>query len=645
MDRNSVIGLVLIGVILIGYSLYYQPDQEQLENMKRKRDSLEQVQAEKERQQRRQDSLRKAKLAEEAKKERVKKEEATKQEDVTAGQPADKSQASTNVTTLKDKYGTFYKAAEGEEKTITLSNDLLELTLSNRGGKPYKAKLKDYQRYDSSDVVLFEGPENEFGFNFYSQNRVFATNDLYFKVVKGSENIQVRDKPEEVVLRLYAEDDQYIEYIYTMKPGSYMVDFQVNMHNMNEVLPANTTFLDLKWSMNVLAQEKGKKWETRYSGVYYKFHEDEVENLSTNSDEDSEQITTKLKWISYKQQFFASVLMANNFMLSADVSYSNMEDSEKYIMRCNSEITFPYENQARTEVPLSFYFGPNKHQRLATHDQDLEELIPLGWAIFGWVNRFAIIPAFNFLGNYFANYGIIILLLTIAIKLVLFPLTYRSYLSTAKMRVLKPQIDELNKKYPKKEDSMKKQQETMALYRKAGVNPAGGCLPLLLQLPILIAMYRFFPASIELRQESFLWANDLSSYDSILSLPFEIPFYGDHVSLFTLLMALTLLATTHVNNTQMAGSGNQMPGMKTMMYFMPVMLLFIFNNYSSGLSYYLLISNVITLGQTFGMRRVVDEQKMLKKIEKNKKKPAKKSKFQERLEKAAKERGHQMPKK
>ncbi|MDK2979484.1 MAG: YidC/Oxa1 family rane protein insertase, partial [Bacteroidales bacterium] len=292
-----------------------------------------------------------------------------------------------------------------------------------------------------------------------------------------------------------------------------------------------------------------------------------------------------------------------------------------------------------------FYFGPNHYTTLKKQGLEFERIIPLGWGIFGWINRFVVIPVFNFLDNFIANYGLIILILTILIKTVLFPLTYKSYLSSAKMRVLKPEIDLINKKFPKKEDAMKKQQATMALYKKSGVNPMGGCIPMLIQFPILIALFRFFPSSIELRQKSFLWADDLSSYDSILDLPFDIPFYGDHVSLFTLLMALALFFSTKINSGQMGDSNQQMPGMKFMMnYMMPVMLLFFFNGYSAGLSYYYFLSNVITMGQTLIIRRFVDDESLLKKLHENKKKPVKKSKWQQRLEEAAKQKGYKPPK-
>ena len=654
MDRNSVLGLILIGVILIGYSIYYSPSQKEIQRRQRKQDSIARVQQEKKQaQKQRQDSLERAR--EKAQAQRDKKTAERKERQTQEKQTREKETPDTAATEsqLKDQYGAFYKGAKGEQEIITLENDVMVLKISTKGAKPYNVILKEYQRYDSTNIKLFDGDKNTFGFSFYAQNRVIATNDLYFKPLNSQKNITVDKSGKTVTFRLQTEGDRYIDYVYTLKPGSYKVDFDVEMKNMNTLIESNTRYLDLKWETYIPSQERGKKWEKRYSSMYYKFLNGDVDYLSSRSGTDSEELTTKIKWIDFKQQFFSSILIADNHFLSSNLEYEAPSEEEgnadDFVMHCTADITVPYKGNSDETIPMSFYFGPNRHKILAQHDLEFTEVLPLGWGIFGWVNKFAIIPMFNILGSFMNNYGLIILVMTIVIKIVLFPLTYKSYLSTAKMRTLKPQIDEINEKYPNKDDAMKKQQEQMALYKKAGVSPAGGCLPMLLQMPILIAMYRFFPASIELRQESFLWANDLSSYDSILELPFTIPFYGDHVSLFTLLMAATLLATTQLNSSQMSGAGgSQMPGMKNMMYIMPVILLFVFNNYSSGLAYYLLISNVFTLGQTLGMRKFVDEDKLMKKVqEKKKKSPPKKSNFQQRIEKMANEKGQgkKLPKK
>jgi YidC/Oxa1 family membrane protein insertase len=384
------------------------------------------------------------------------------------------------------------------------------------------------------------------------------------------------------------------------------------------------------------AQEKARTAETQYSGVYYKFFQDEVDNISGNRSS-SEDLRTPLKWVAFKDQFFSSVLIASQNFGGGYVETEVIEDEKSPFLRINqAELALPFRFVEDDEASMQFFFGPNHFYTLRSYEGlELHEILPLGWGIFGWINRYAVIPVFNFLEGFIGNYGIIILILTILIKIVLFPLTYKSYMSTAKMRVLKPQIDEINERIPK-EKAMERQQATMALYRKAGVNPMGGCLPILLQMPILIAMFRFFPSSIELRQESFLWASDLSTYDSILDLPFTIPFYGDHVSLFTLLMAVTNVVYTRINQ-EMTQSSAQMPGMKGMMYLMPVMFLFFFNSYASGLSYYYFISTLITIGQTVLIRQFVDEKAILARLKANQKKPAKKSKFQARLEEMQKQ--------
>jgi YidC/Oxa1 family membrane protein insertase len=342
-------------------------------------------------------------------------------------------------------------------------------------------------------------------------------------------------------------------------------------------------------------------------------------------------------------------LIAKDYFRNANVkAFTDEEREDPYLRTMESNIAIPFNLTEDNNIPMSFYFGPTKFKELHQYKMDLERQIPLGWSFFlmAWINRYAVLPVFNFLEGFGWNYGIIILVLTILLKIVLFPIAYKSYMSSAKMRVLKPEIEELGKKFPKKEDSMKKQQATMALYKQAGVNPMAGCVPMLLQFPILIAMFRFFPAAFELRQQSFLWADDLSSYDSILNLPFEIPFYGDHVSLFTLLMTVSTVIYTKINQDMMGASQQQMPGMKTMMYIMPIMFMGIFNNYASGLSYYYFLANVITFAQMYLIRLTIDEDKIRKQIEINKKKPAKKkSSWQKRLEVAAKQRGYKGAKK
>ncbi|MBI9052620.1 MAG: membrane protein insertase YidC [Bacteroidales bacterium] len=620
MDRNSILGIILIAGIFIVWTTLNKPSEEEIEAAKYKRDSIELA---------RQDLLIQQKIEQAAQlqSQKIETNDEKKSQD----------------EELKSLYGSFATAGVGEQEFITLENELLKVKITNKGGRVYSVELKDYKTYTQKPLILFDGDSTEFGLNFFSQNKSIETNNLFF-VASEKTNKSVK-------MRLYAGDDKYIEYVYTLQPESYKVDFDINFVGMNQVFANNMSVVDLNFSMYSPQQEKGAKNETMYTTMGYKYFQDEVNTLSARGkDEAREELSTKIKWVSYQQQFFSTILVAKNSFSNAIIEYKSIEDSPKYLKYFKSTIGIPFEFSAKSTVPMSFYFGPNHYTTLKKQKLDFEQIIPLGWGIFGWVNRFAIIPVFNFLGNYIANYGLIILILTILIKVVLFPLTYKSYLSTAKMRVLKPEIDEINKKFPKKEDAMKKQQATMGMYKKVGVSPMGGCLPMLVQMPILFAMFKFFPASIELRQKAFLWADDLSAYDSIFSWNVDIPlistFYGNHISLFTILMAVALVFSSRLNTGQMNDTNQQMPGMKFMMtYMMPVMMLVFFNRYAAGLSYYYFLSNVITLGQTLFIRRFVDDEALLKKLHENKKKVVKKSKWQERLEAAAKQKGHKPPKK
>ncbi len=620
MDKKSIIGIVIIGIILLIFYKINEPSQEQIEKARIKQDSLELVN------QKLIESNKQLELNNaNEKKISVNKIEKEKSEEE-----------------LKDMYGDFANAVDDSVRFITLENDLIKLKISNKGGRIYSAELKKYKTYNGRPLILFDGDSTVFGFKFFAQNRKVVTNELYFIPNREEKSIIVDENPESISMRLYAGDDKYIEYKYSLAPESYMVDFDINFVGMEDIV-SNRSDIDFDWQMYSPQQEKGFKNENMYTSVSYKFYQDKVTNITARGKSDAEkEITNKIKWVDFKQQFFSIILMSDNYFSNSNINFKSLDDSDKYIKFFNAEITMPLIRNAESiSIPMSMYMGPNHYKTLKKYGHDFEKVVPLGWGIFGWVNRFAVIPVFNILSKYIASYGLIILILTILIKLFLFPFTYKSYLSTAKMRVLKPQIDEIGKKFPKKEDAMKKQQATMALYKKVGVSPLGGCLPMLVQMPILFAMFRFFPSSFELRQQSFLWADDLSSFDSILNLPFAIPAYGDHISLFTLLMAVALIFSSKLNSSQMDTSSQQMPGMKFMMtYMMPVMLLFVFNNYAAGLSYYYFLSNVFTLGQTLFIRRFVDDEALLKKLHENKKKPQKKSKLQTRLEEAAKKKGY-----
>jgi len=542
------------------------------------------------------------------------------------------------------QFGAFAGAAVGENEFITLENNLLELKISLKGGRVYSARLKEYVTHDSLPLILFSGDSTVFGFNFFTaDNKAVQTNNLYFSPSSEERSISVTNDPGLVVLRLNADSDKYIEYKYTLPPDKYHVLFDVSFHNMDKIMPANQNSITLDWRMYIPQKEKGRINEENYTSLKCKYYQDDVEGTRMRSKKASEQIEipTRLSWVAYVDQFFSAAVITDSYFLNGSLTSNMTPESKKYIRYFTSEIGVPVTPGPDMSYQMRFYYGPNHTSTLKKEGLELEKIIYLGKNITGWISRFVIIPVFNWLEKYIKSYGLIILILTILIKIVLFPLTFKSYQSQAKMQVLKPLVDELGKKFPKKEDAMKKQQATMDLYKRAGINPMGGCLPMLLQFPILFAMFRFFPVSIELRQEHFLWATDLSTYDSILTLPFSIPIYGSHVSLFTLLMTASSLLTMKMSGSS---AGQDQPGMKMMMYMMPVMFMLILNQWSSGLTYYYFLANMLTWIQNVISKRFIDAEKVLAVLEENKKKPLKKSKWQQRLEEAAKQRGINPPK-
>ncbi len=608
MDRNSIIGLFLIGLLVLGYSIYTQPSAEQLAAEKHRKDSLEQLA-------RKQEAASKA-LAQEQAQAPV----------ATATDSTGLVSDSVKALQLQEQWGAFAAAASGKEQLVTLENDKVRLTLSSLGGKVKRVELKDYKTWDGRAVELMSSDSSRFDITFPAQNRIINTGQLNFQVVAGS-------TANKASLRLNAGDGKYLQYNYSLESGSYLVDLDLKVVGLHDLLPANTTYLNLDWKDQLNRQEQSVENERTASTLYYRFTGEDVDYISETKDE-KQSLKTKVQWIAFKQHFFSSVLIADGISFDAPVVETFTDkNQERYVKNMTASVSLPLENKPEQDIRLRFYFGPNHYQTLKQiHDLHLEKLIPLGWGIFGWVNRYLVIPTFNYLNGFNLNFGIIILILTILVRIILLPLTYGSFKSQAKIRVLQPEMLELNEKYG--DDPMKKQQETMNLYRRAGVNPLGGCIPGLLQLPILIAMFRFFPASIELRQESFLWAHDLSTYDSILDLGFKIPFYGDHVSLFTLLMTISTIIYTKMN-MQMTAATN--PSMKWMMYLMPIFFLGFFNNYSAGLSYYYFLSNIFGFAQQYLFKAFIDEDAIHAKIQENKKKPAKKSGFQARLEAMAKE--------
>jgi YidC/Oxa1 family membrane protein insertase len=543
-----------------------------------------------------------------------------------------------------NQYGVFAQSASGENDFITLENNKIELKISLKGGRVYSARLKDYKTFDAKPLILFSGDSTIFGFDFFtSDNKAVKTNNLFFKPVSDQKSYNVVSRPESVVLRLSAGDDKYIEYKYTLAPDKYSVDFNVNFKSMEGIIASNQNSLTLDWKMYIPQQEKGRQNEESYCTVNYKYYQDDVTGIGMRQSKETlkSDITTKLSWIAFQDQFFSSIIITNDFFLNASINSTKTITSKKYLRYYTSEVGIPFGAGSSNSVNMKLYYGPNSIPILKKEAPQLEKIVFLGRNIIGWISRFAIIPIFNLLNRFMSNFGLIILILTIIIKVVLFPLTFKSYQSQAKMQVLKPMVEELGKKFPKKEDAMKKQQATMDLYKRAGVSPMGGCLPMLLQMPILFAMFRFFPVSIELRQEHFLWATDLSTYDSILTLPFTIPMYGSHVSLFTLLMTASTLLTMKMTGTS---PGSDQPGMKMMMYMMPVMFMLILNSFPAGLTYYYFLANMLTYAQNMISKRFINADAVLATLEQNKKKPMQKSKWQQRLENAAKQRGISAPK-
>ena len=542
-------------------------------------------------------------------------------------------------------------AREAEAEEFIVENDVMAVLFSTRGGQIKGVTLKDYTQYGprgkrDRKIEMMDPATARFGLSFYLKNGLknVPVNTLDY-VFTAQPVVGEADGAKSVVMRLPVAEGAYLEYRYliydTEAPErDYLVDFDVRLVNMAPEM-ANQTQIQIDWANTTFQNEKGFQNENMYTTLSYRFpDETSIEELGMSEGAKSKNISTQVNWVAFKQQFFSSVFIAPDNVSYANLAFDTAAPESSLLKTFTAQMGVPYTPQTEG-YDFAFYFGPNKYSILKKigepggADIYLERLVPLGWGIFGWVNRWCVIPVFDFLRNYIGSFGIIIFILVLLVKLVISPLTYKSYVSMAKMRLVKPQIDELAKKYPKPEDAMKKQQATMELYKKAGINPMGGCIPMLIQMPILIAMFRFLPASIELREQPFLWADDLSSYDSIVNLPFSIPFYGDHVSLFALLMAVSLFGYSWFNYQQTASSQPQMAGMKFMMvYMMPIMMLFWFNSYSSGLCYYYLLSNIFTIGQTLVIRRMVDDNKIHAIMQANaaKKSKGKKSKFQQRYE-------------
>lgn len=640
MNKSSLIGFILIALILFGWMYWMQPSKEELAEQKRIQDSIMTAR----REAAALDSLR---LLQE------------QQREAEAQRLAELDRASMDSTAIaaeeervrKDKYGAFASASNGEERYWTVENKLQKITFSSQGGFIKEVELKDYKTYDSLPLISFDPNTAVFDLSFFSNNRIINTSQLYFQAYLNgqpctNEHVVVGEGDSIVfALRAFAEGSgSYLEYEYKIRDDNYMFDCNLRTVGMKDVIANNIDYLNLDWQVDLMQHEKDVDRFTT-STVYYKpMNDNDVDRLDDRKRKE-EVINSSINWVSFKERFFCNALVAKKGFSSAKIGVNtDHPGNPKYLKTMLSSMEIPYDSHAEVnEFPMSFYFGPNHFKTLRSYGLSLQRQIDVGnFFLIRWIN-YGVIYVFNWLGSYGWNYGIVILILTILIKILLFPIAFRSYKSTAVTRLLKPEMEAIAAKYPREEDAMKKQQAIMNLQKQAGVSPTAGCVPMLLQFPILIAVFRFFPSSIELRQQSFLWAEDLSTYDSILDLPFRIPGYGDHVSLFCLLMTITTFIYTYVNNKQMDTAANpQMKGMKVMMYIMPILFLGIFNSYSAGLSYYYMLANIITFLQMYLFRVLIDEDKIRATIEENKRKPVKKSRFQQRLEEAQKAQQKQL---
>ena len=608
MNKNSVIGFILIFVIFFGFTWYQSRQYEKQVEYQAQQDSIARAQ------QAYADSLW---LAEHP-------------EDTLSSATAQRQRPSAPLRQRIYKDSLLDVAHEDSAAFVTLENDKVSIVFNTKGAQPYSVMIKDYMTYDSTDLYLIKPGMSQYGLTIYAGENI-STSDFVFKVAESTDST--------LVMRLPFAKGGYIEQKYTLEPGSYMVRNDLSFVGMEDVIPRNVSMFDIDWNVVIPRLEKGYRNEMQYSKLDYFFPgEKKPEQIGRGGRSDEERVDARVSWFAFQQQFFSAIMRAEDDFSSASfgIRFFEEDDPDKNLMMCYADMRSEFDiSRGDVTVPFEFYFGPNHYRTLKGYDQHYERIIPLGGSVIGLVSRWVIIPTFNFLGRFISNFGIIILLLTIFIKLIVSPLTIKSYISSAKMSVLKPEMDKLNQKYPKQEDALKKQQAMMNLYKRAGVSPMGGCLPMLLQIPILYAMFRFFPASIELRQQPFLWADDLSAYDSILDLPFNIPLYGDHVSLFALLMAISMFVYSKMTSSQMSDDPN-MAGMKFMsVWMMPIMMLFICNNLSSGLSYYYLLSNLITMFQTWFVRRyVVKPEKIHAQLAATEGKPLPKSKWQQRLEDA-----------
>ena len=628
MDKNTLTGLILIGAVVIAFMFLNKPN-ENIQNTSTNNTTKSE------------DSEYSNQLNKQNKNDFISSNSNEKQDNLNSDSSILQS-TEQDLESLKENFGLFYNCATGKENTYILKNDKIKLSISSKGAKIKRADMVEltdkglYKYKTHNDFVsnvneplsLFDERTSSMSLTLVDAEKVIPirTKDLFFKLVKQNDSC--------LVFRAQAgSDEKYLEFTYCLSEGKYEVDFNVRYHKIEyDIKPS----VDLNWSIIGLSTEKLANDERMYCSVMYRYFGQGRDYITERSDK-SENLEGNTNWIAFKHKFFSSILISNQGFSSGKIEQKQL-DSENLTISYATNLTIPSVG----DVPMKLFFGPNDYDLLKSYDNEMDGIINLGWGIFGWVNKFMIGPIFHFIKSWGISFGLVILLLTLAVKIIIMPLTYKNYMSSAKMKVLKPEISKINAKYEGKSDkntAMKKQQDTMALYRQTGVNPMAGCIPVIIQMPILFAVFRYFPASLDLRHQGFLWAEDLSSFDSILDLGFNIPFYGDHISLFTLLMAASTLFYTLMNSNQMTPAAQPgMPNMKVIMYMFPIMMIFFFNEYSSGLSYYYLCGNLMNMGIMWGIKKyMVDEEKIRLKIESNKKKPRKKSKFQQKMEEIARQ--------
>lgn len=639
MDRNTVIGFVLLGILFIGY-LFIQTRYSQADQVRQAQiqDSLRLVE-----QARVADSLEAVRKAEE----QLLLQAADDSIDINSIDEERKAFLLDSIRQAKlleeqlaaeevqaTELGSLAEASRGTEQDYVIENDALKVTLSNKGGVVDEVVLKQYQDYEGNPLRLVQGENNRFAYTFYyDQDRRVSTDNLFFEALPDNDGMGI-------TFKLDAGEGRVMLQKYRLNDTAYLVDYDLQMTGFDRLIPGNLPMVLLNWDNEMREQERNLDYERQYSKYYWAYANGDIDNRSKSGDE---KFDASLKWVSNQQQFFNTTLIARNaFSNQGGVVVQEGEgDSVSLIKRCETELFIPYDQTADYSFGMQWYYAPNHFKSLKSLELGLEDIVPTGTGLSRIINRGIVIPMFNWLGGFISNYGLVILLMTFIIKMALSPLTYRSYLSMAKMRVLQPEINELKEKY--KDDQQKQGTEQMKLFRKAGVNPLGGCIPTLLSMPILIALFRFFPGSIELRQKSFLWANDLSTYDDLIKFGFDVPFLGDHLSLFCVLMTLSSILYVQINMSNASGLTKEM---RFMQYIFPVFFLFFLNNYPAGLTYYYFVSNMITFGQQFTIRRfLINDEAIHAKIQENKAKPKKKSKFAARLEEAMKQQQEMQKKK